>query len=104
LITDDEAEKAADYLRDSARTAARAAANSEYLSEYRKVIKAQIMREHDNLPLGAQEREAYADSRYESHLKIARDAMEEAEYHKWMMKAADTKISTWQTQSRNARV
>jgi hypothetical protein len=104
MITDDEAEKAADYLRDSARVAARAAANSEYLSEYRKVIKAQIMREHDDLPLGAQEREAYADSRYESHLKVLKDAIEEAEYHRWMMKAADTKISTWQTQSRNARI
>jgi hypothetical protein len=104
MISDDDAEKAADYLRDNARVAARAAANSEYLAEYRKVIKAQIMREHDDLPLGAQEREAYADSRYESHLKVLKDAIEEAEYHRWMMKAADTKISTWQTQSRNARV
>lgn len=102
-ITDDDAEKAVDFLRDNARKAAQAIANREYLDEYRKVIKAQIMREHDDKPLGAQEREAGADPRYDAHLKTLRDAVEQAEYMKWMMKAAEVKFDLWRTQSANER-
>lgn len=104
MISDDEAEKAVDYMRDNARKTAQAVANSEHMQEYRKVLKARIMREHSDLPLGAQEREAYADSRYEQHIKAAQTAAEEAEYQEWMMTAAEAKLSAWQTQSRNARV
>ena len=104
MITDDEAEKALDYLRDNARKVSQAVANSEYMQEFRKVLKAKIMREHSDMPLGAQEREAYADPRYEQHIKAAQTATEEAEYQEWMMTAAEAKISAWQTQSRNARI
>lgn len=104
MISDDEAERAVDFLRDNARKTAQAKANSEYMQEYRKVLKARIMREHADLPLGAQEREAYADSRMEQHLKAMQTAIEESEYHDWMMTAAESKLSAWQTQSRNARV
>ena len=104
MITDDEAEKAVDFLRDNARKTAQAKANSEYMQEFRKVLKARIMREHAEMPLGAQEREAYADPRYDLHLKSLQTAIEESEYQEWMMAAAESKISAWQTQSRNTRV
>ena len=45
-ITDDEIDKALDYLRDNARDAAQARADRVYVEEYRKVIKAQLMKEH----------------------------------------------------------
>jgi hypothetical protein len=104
MISDDEAEKAVDFLRDNARKAAQATANREYMDEFRKVLRAQIMREHSALPLGAQEREANADPRFDRHLKTLQDAIEQDEYMTWMMKAAEAKLSAWQTQSRNARV
>ena len=103
MIPDDDIEKAIDFLRDNAPKIAQAAANRAYMDEYRKVIKSRIMREHEEKPLGAQEREAYADPRYEQHLKAMTEAIEKDEYLQWMMTAAETKVSAWQTQSRLQR-
>jgi hypothetical protein len=104
MISDLDIERAIDYLRDNAGKAAKARAEREYLDEYRKVVKAQIMREHDNKPLGAQESIAYADPRYIEHLKVMKAAIETDEYHRWARTAADAKLSAWQTQSANKRI
>lgn len=104
MITDDDVEKALDYLRDNAPKAAKSKAERIYMEEYRKVVKAQIMREADNKPLGAQEAIAYSDARYKQHLEAMKEAIERDEYHRWMLTAAEAKISAWQTQSRNARI
>lgn len=103
MINDDEVEKAVDYLRDNARKAAQAKADRLYMEEYRKSVKSQIMREHLSQPLGAQEREAYADPRYKTHLEALRTAIEGDEYHRWMLAAAEAKIEAWRTQSSNNR-
>lgn len=103
MITDDEAERALDFMRDNARKAAQAKAERVYMTEYRKSVKAQIMRENEDKALGAQEAIAYADARYLTHLKALRDAVEADEYFDWMRVSAEAKISAWQTQSRNQR-
>lgn len=103
MITTEDVEQAVDYLRMNARAAAQAKANRVYLEEYRKVIKSQIMRENNNLPLGAQEAIAYCDTRYDTHLKVMRGAIENDEYRRWMMTAAQAKIEAWRTQQANAR-
>jgi len=103
LISDDDIEKALDFLRDSATKAAKARAEYGYVAEYRKVVKAQIMRENDDKPLGAQEAIAYADARYLQHLKAIREAEEAAEYLRFMRVAAEAKIEAWRTQSSNNR-
>jgi chromosome segregation ATPase len=104
MITEDSVEQAVDYLRSNATKAAQARANRIYLDEYRKVIKATIMRQHQTESLGAQEAIAYSDPQYAEHLKAMQDAIQRDEYHRWMMVAAEAKISAWQTQSRNQRV
>jgi hypothetical protein len=103
LITDDEIDKALDYLRDNAREAAQAKANRVYVEEYRKVIKAQIMKEHGKLSAVLQEREAYADPRYAQHLQAIKQAVEIDEGHRFLRGAADAKIEAWRTQSSNTR-
>lgn len=100
MILESDVEKAVAYLANNARKAAQARAEREYCDEYRKVIKATIMREHGELALGAQEREAYADPRYLMHLTAIKDAVEADEYHRWMMSAAQAKLSAFQTQTR----
>jgi hypothetical protein len=102
-ITDDDVEKALDYLRDSATKAAKASAEFGYVAEYRKVIKSQIMRENDDKPLGAQEAIAYADPRYKQHLVAIREAEEQSAYHRFMRVAAEAKIEAWRTMSSNER-
>lgn len=103
MISEEDIEKAVDYLRDNATKAAKAKADRVYLEEYRKVVEAQLMREHSDLAVNAQEREAKADPRYKQHLEVMKDAIERDEYHRWMMKAADAKIEVWRTQSSNQR-
>lgn len=103
MILESDVEKAVNYLAANARKAAQARAERSYVEEFRKTIKATIMKEHDALPLGAQEREAYADPRYKAHLEAIQESIEADEYHRWMMAAAEAKLSAWQTQCRIQR-
>ena len=103
FITDEEIDKALDYLRDKAPNAAKARAERIYVEEYRKTIKAQIMKEHSEKPLGAQEREAYADERYIAHLDAIREAVAIDEEYRFLIAAAEAKIEAWRTQSSNER-
>lgn len=103
MITDEQAEAAADYMRDNARAVGIAKGKANYLSDYSKVVKAQIMRENSDKPIGTQEAIAYADPRYDTHLKAKEIADEEYEYQRWMMEAAQAKIDIWRTESSNQR-
>lgn len=103
MISEDHIEKALDYLRDNATVAAQARANRIYVEEYRKTVKAQLMKKHAELPLGAQERDAYADPIYIQHLEAIKQAVEQDEYHRFMRSCAEAKITAWQTQSANHR-
>lgn len=103
FITDDEIDKALDYLRDNARDAAQAKANRVYVEEYRKVLKAQLMKEHGTLSAVLQEREAYSDQRYIQHLEAIREAVMEDERHRFLRGSAEAKIDAWRTQSSNMR-
>ena len=103
FITDEEIDKALDYLRDNARDAAQAKANRVYVEEYRKVVKAKLMKEHGAMSAVLQEREAYSDPRYEQHLDAIKEAVEIDEGHRFLRAAADAKIEAWRTQSSNSR-
>lgn len=103
LISEHEVGRALDYLRDNADAAAKARAERIYVEEYRKTVKAQIMKEKADMPLGAQERDAYADDRYVAHLDAIREAVEADERHRFLRSAAEAKIEAWRTQSSNYR-
>lgn len=103
MISEAEVEKALDYLRDTAEKAAASRANRIVVEEYRKVVKSEQMKLHDQLAIGAQEREAYASEPYKAHLKAIREAIQEDEYFRFMREAAAAKIEAWRTQSSNLR-
>lgn len=103
FITDDEIDKALDFLRDNARDAAQARADRIYCEEYRKTLKAQIMKEHGSLSAVLQEREAYSDPRYVEHLEAIKEAVKADEFARFMRIAAEAKIEAWRTQSSNSR-
>lgn len=102
-IPEKDIEAAVDYLRDNARKAGRVRAQRIYMDEFRKTVKAQIMREEPGVSIGAQESRAYADPRYAQHLEAMRTAIEEDEYHRWMMVAAQARIECWRTEQANLR-
>jgi 16S rRNA G966 N2-methylase RsmD len=103
MITDEMVEKALDYLRDMGEEAAVAKAQRIYLEEFRKVVKADIMKQHLDKAVNAQEREAYSDPTYKQHLIAMREAIEADERHRWMMASAQAKIEAWRTQQANRR-
>jgi len=103
MIDEATVEKAVDWIRDTADEAAQARADREYMDEYRKSLRAQIMAEHSELPLTAQEREANSDPRYLAHLEAFREAVYRDERMRWLRVAAETKISVWQSQQRSMR-
>ena len=103
MITDQEIEKALEWLTTNGRNAAKARAEREYLEEYKGVLKGQIMREHSKESLGAQEALAKSDQRYIDHLNALREAIENDEYLRWMKVAAEAKISAWQSFNANQR-
>lgn len=104
MITEADAEKAVDYLRDSARRTAKARAEHAYLDAFTKVVKGKIMREHAGKePVNAQEAIAYASPVYQLHLDAVRTAAEAMEYERFMREAASAKFEAWRTQQANER-
>ncbi len=102
-ITDEEVEKALDYLRDQSSVAAAARANRLYLEEYRKSLKAILMDERKLDSLGAQERYAYSHHRYLGHLDTLKDAIELDEKYRFLIEAAKVKLEIWRSQQANER-
>lgn len=103
MITDEQVEKALDFLRDNAEDSAQARANRIYLEEFRKSLKAQIMAEHLAEPIGAQERWAYDDIRYRNHLEGLKQAVYNDERLRFLRGAAEAKIEAWRTMCSNQR-
>lgn len=103
MISETDIEKAVDWLRNNAEPAAKARAERLALEEGRKSLKAILMKEHVTLALGAQEREAYADVRYKTHLEGLRQAVYEDERNRMLRGAAITKIDAWRTMESSRR-
>ncbi len=103
FIHEDEVEEALDYLRDSATAAAEAKANRIYMERWREVVKAQIMAEHNEQAVNAQEKYALADARYIKCLEALRKAVFEDTRHGFKREASRAMIDAWRTQTATER-
>ena len=103
MINEQEVEAAVDWLRDTAQEAAQKRAERLYLDEYRKVLRAQLMKQHMDLPVSAQEREALADPKYAEHLQALRIAIDKDERMRFLRVAAEAKIEAWRSMNANYR-
>ena len=101
MISQRDIEKALDFLRDSADEAAQNRANRIYMEEYRKSLKAQLMSENMDMAVNAQEREAYKNVQYITHLETMKTAIYEDEKLRFLIEAAKIKITAWQTMERS---
>ena len=100
MISQRDIEKALDFLRDSADQAAMNRANRIYLEEYRKSLKAQLMSNNMDMAVNAQEREAYRNVEYITHLEAMKEAIFQDEKLRFLIDAAKAKISAWQTMAK----
>lgn len=96
--------KAIQYLIDTAPLYAKAKADRIYLEEFRKSRKAQLQSQAGTEVLGKQETFAYAHADYIEILEGIRQAVETEEKYRWLMTAAQAKVSVWQTMQFNARI
>ena len=103
IVTDDDVQKALDYLRTNAPKAAIAKANRIYMTEYRKTVKSNGMQEHLSKPVAAQEREAYRTADYITHLEAMREAIRQDVLNEWGRAAAEATIEAWRTYNANRR-
>jgi plasmid stabilization system protein ParE len=103
LVTDQDVEKAIDFLRHQANAAAEAKAHRIYMTEFRKVVKAKVMQRYINTPHTTQERNAYSDPEYIAHLDAMKTAIERDIFHEWKRAAAEATIEAWRTHNANVR-
>lgn len=97
FVTDESVEKALDWLRSNAIAASRAKAERVYLEAFTKHLIAKIMKEHPSLPVSGQEREAYADARYLTHIEGLKVAVENDSRMQFLRSAAEAKLEAWRT-------
>ena len=99
IITDEEVEKALDFMRDHAAIAAKARAERLYLEDYSKCLKALLMTERSLDSLGAQERYALSHTEYIAHLNTLSLAVEADEKERLLLEAAKVKLDVWRSLS-----
>ena len=102
-MTDEDAQKAIDFIRDNAPKYAEAKGNRTYIENYLKSKKAMLMAEEAGT-LGAKEMYAYAHSQYVELLLGLQAAVQEEERIKWQMEAAKLRFEHYKTISFNNRV
>ena len=102
-ISEEDVQKAVDWLRDNAEACAKARATRIYLEEYRKSIKALLMSKYQDLSVSAQEREALAHPKYIAHLEELKKAVFNDENMRALRTGAEAKIEAWRTKQANIR-
>jgi hypothetical protein len=103
MITDKMVEDALTTI-ENPENAAKARANRLKLEHMLKHTKAMIMMGHKNIPVSAQERNAYNDKRYVQAIEDLCKAIYEDELQKGYREAATTTIDAWRTQQASLRV
>lgn len=97
---------AIEYIFKHGKKFAKAKAERTYLEEYRKSLKAILMQEAQvdgHQTAAAQEREAYADDRYQVLLQGLKAAVEAEEEVRWGLVAAQARIDVWRSQESSKR-
>lgn len=99
--------EAVDYMIAKSGEYAQAKANRIYVEEYRKTLKAELCKramEAGYEAVNAQEREAYSHPDYKAHLTAIKQAVEAEEKLRWMLIAAEARISVWRSLEASNRV
>ena len=96
--------RAIQFIVDTAPLYAKAKADRMFLEEFRKSKHAQLKSLAGTEVLGKQDTFAYAHPEYVEILEGIRAAVEIEERYRWLMTAAQARISVWQTEQYNARL
>ena len=103
IVTDDELEMALNWLRDNAVAIGEAKRQAVLTEKVCKHVKALEMKKHNQLPVSAQEREAYASDAYQRALYAEAAAAGDYEAMRALREAAALKIEAWRSEQANFR-
>jgi hypothetical protein len=95
--------KAVEYIFDNAPEYAKAKGRLAELEVFKSSLKAILMKNSYETAIGAQEREAYADPKYQELAKAIGETTEQAELLKYRLESAKLRIEVWRTQEANNR-
>jgi hypothetical protein len=102
-MTEEEAQKALDFIRHEAPSYAKAKAERTYIEQFLRSKKSLLMSQEGGT-LGAKEAFAYAHPDYIALLAGLREAVEVEETLRWKMEAAKLFFEKWKVEQFNNRV
>ena len=105
MITDEQVERALEYLRDTAPAAAVARSNAKTLEKYLGVVEAQAkaMATQDGMSNAASQDWARSSQNYKTALDGWAEAIRQDSEFTMLREAASARIEAWRTQSSNER-
>lgn len=103
MISDDQAEKAADWIRDNAANIADAKSDRAYKEECLRVVRSEVFLSVSDGSVALKEAEALASPEYKKALQEYREAVRNESFLFTNLKAAEMKIEVWRSQSANLR-
>ena len=102
MVTEEDAEKANDFIRDHADELGAAKAARVYLEDFRKSKKALLFAKKSGT-VAERENYAYAHAEYQELILGLKQAVQAEEALRWKMKAAELKIDLYRTQESSRR-
>jgi hypothetical protein len=103
IVTDEQLSQALDWLRDNAAAIGNAKHEAVLTEKMGRHIKALEMKKHSELPVSAQEREAYASDAYKKAIYEEAKAAGAFEMMRALREAAALKIEAWRSEQANFR-
>ena len=98
------ADKAIQFIWDNAPKYAKARQDLAELESFKSSLKAIEMKKHLDLPVSAQEREAYASEEYQQLCKALGEATYNCELLKWKLLTAQMRFDAWRSEQANNRI
>ena len=103
MITQNDAERAVDWMRDNASRMAQERAERLYMEQWIKTVKATLQMEQQGVSAAAAEIVALASPKYMAALQAYRDAIKADETNRFLVAAAEAKIDAWRSQESTRR-
>ena len=95
--------KSIQFIWDNGPLYAAAKGQLAELEAFKSSLKAILMKQSGEISAAAQEREAYADEKYQQHCKAIGEATRVAEELKWRITCAQLRIEVWRSENASNR-
>jgi hypothetical protein len=103
MITQVDAERAVDWLRDNAARMAEERATRLYMEQWVKTVRATLQVDSKEASAAKAEIIALASPKYLAALQAFKEAVQKDEHNRFLITAAEAKIEAWRSQESTRR-